>query len=55
MTDKPKPYRCPVCAELPESYYGRLVFPDEQGTPTCPNHKGPSGEVIVVELVPAGG
>lgn len=42
--DRPVPMKCIVCAHRPESYYGRLVFPEELEsgeTPTCPNHKGP--------------
>lgn len=51
---KPVPMKCIVCAHRPESYYGRLVFPEELEsgeTPVCPNHKGP--QEMQQPLVPA--
>jgi hypothetical protein len=42
---KPVPMICPVC-RAKDSYYGRLVFPDEKKPATCPNHRA------VIELVP---
>lgn len=49
------PFKCVVCAHKPESYYGRLVFPEEleawqDGTgepPVCPNHKGRPPQVLI--------
>ena len=32
------PYFCPKCKAEGE-YYGRLLFPDEEGTPMCPYHR----------------
>jgi len=49
------PYVCPVCIATEDEeaetndYYGRLVFPGEVETPTCPNHS----KKKVVALVPA--
>lgn len=43
-TPKPRVAKCPVCCEQDENYYGRLIFPDDQGPFLCPNtplaHKG---------------
>lgn len=27
--NRPQPYVCPTCREIPDEYFGRLVFPDE--------------------------
>jgi hypothetical protein len=45
------PYVCPICTD--ESYYGRLVFPEETEPPTCPNHKDENGNLVEIILVPA--
>lgn len=31
------PHRCPICATVPGSYSGKLVFPGEEA-PLCDNH-----------------
>jgi hypothetical protein len=45
VPEKPVPHVCVVCKHRPDSYYGRLVFPEElaSGEPiNCPNH--PEGQ-----------
>lgn len=55
-TNRNTPYRCPECAQRPESYFGKLRLHGEE-VPVCPNHtfKNKAGEIVssrVVECVP---
>lgn len=53
---KSSPYHCPECIKDPATWYGKLVFEDEE-IPNCPNHRivNPGGAVTekVIKLVPA--
>lgn len=52
MTSKPLPYRCPSCiAETPPSYFGRLVWLEQETGPVvCRYHRGKDGKIVPVEM-----
>jgi hypothetical protein len=40
LMPKAIPMVCIVCRRTPGAYFGRLVFPQEEAVPECPNHEG---------------